>query len=108
LDLILTGRAVQAEEALAIGLANRVVAPGESRAAAEQLAAEIARFPWSTVLSDRRSAYDALGLSERDALAQEFQHGQGSLTTALAGAQQFVGGAGRHGSFGEGEAGQSS
>jgi enoyl-CoA hydratase len=100
LDLILTGRPVLAEEALAIGLANRVVGPGQARAAAEALAAEIARFPWSTVCSDRRSAYESLGASELDALAQEFQHGLGSMQTALDGATKFAGGAGRHGSFG--------
>jgi enoyl-CoA hydratase len=99
LDLILTGRPVFADEALAIGLANRVVAPGESRAAAEALAAEIAGFPWSTVCSDRRSVYDSFGHSERDALAQEFQHGLGSMQTALDGATKFAGGAGRHGTF---------
>ncbi len=99
LDLILTGRPVEAGEALAIGLANRVVEPGTARAEAEALAAQIAQFPWATVLSDRRSAYDSFGLSELDALAQEFRHGQGSLATALDGAQRFAGGAGRHGAF---------
>ena len=99
LDLILTGRPVDAAEALSIGLANRVVEPGQARAAAEALADEIAAFPWPTVLSDRRSTYDALGLTETDALAQEFRHGQGSLQTALNGAKQFTDGAGRHGSF---------
>ena len=99
LDLILTGRPVQAEEALAIGLANRVVPSGQARAAAEELAAEIAEFPWSTVLSDRRSTYDALGQNEHDALASEFQHGRAVLGTALDGAQRFAGGAGRHGTF---------
>ncbi|MCW2494242.1 crotonase/enoyl-CoA hydratase family protein [Jatrophihabitans sp.] len=100
LDLILTGRPVEATEALSIGLANRVVAPGSARAEAEALAAQIAGFPWATVLSDRRSTYDALGLSELAALAQEFRHGQGSLGTALDGASRFSGGEGRHGVFG--------
>jgi enoyl-CoA hydratase len=101
LDLILTGRAVGADEALAIGLANRVVAPGESRRAAEELAAEIARFPQACVRSDRRSLYDAAGLDELGALASEFGHGRTVLTEALRGAQRFSSGAGRHGSFGE-------
>ena len=99
LDLILTGRPVEAEEALAIGLANRVVGPGQARAAAEALAAQIAAFPWATVQSDRRSVYDAFGLSEFDALAQEFRRGQGSLLTAQEGAATFSAGAGRHGAF---------
>lgn len=98
LDLILTGRPVAADEALAIGLANRVVPPGESRAVAEALAAEIAAFPQSTVRSDRRSTYDALGLSDTDALAQEFAHGLTSLRAdGVAGAARFAGGEGRHG-----------
>ena len=101
LDLILTGRPVEADEALAIGLANRVVPTGGARQAAEALAAEIAQFPWATVLSDRRSAYDAFGQTELDALAQEFQHGRAVLETALEGAQRFSGGAGRHGTFDE-------
>jgi enoyl-CoA hydratase len=102
LDLILTGRPVVADEALAMGLANRVVAPGESRGAAEELAAQIAAFPQSTVRSDRRSVYDALGRSEREALAQEFAHGLGSLRAdGVAGAARFAGGAGRHGTYAE-------
>ena len=100
LDLILTGRSVDAEEALAIGLANRVVPRGQAREAAEQLAAQIAGFPWPTVLSDRRSTYDAFGHTELDALAQEFEHGRGVLESALEGAQRFSGGEGRHGTFG--------
>jgi enoyl-CoA hydratase len=98
LDLILTGRPVGAQEALAIGLANRVVAPGESRAAAEALAAEIARFPQACVRSDRRSVYDAFGLTERAALASEFAHGRAVLAEAASGAARFSSGAGRHGS----------
>lgn len=100
LDLILTGRAVDADEAYAIGLANRVVPPGASRDAAEELAAEIAAFPQATVRSDRRSTYDALGLPLRDALAQEFTHGLGSLQAeGVAGASRFSAGEGRHGEF---------
>jgi enoyl-CoA hydratase len=99
LDLILTGRPVGAEEALAIGLANRVVPPGAARGAAQQLAAEIARFPQACVRSDRRSVYDAFGLDERAALAAEFTHGSGVLTDAQAGAARFSSGAGRGGTF---------
>jgi enoyl-CoA hydratase len=99
LDLILTGRPVGAEEALAIGLANRVVPPGEARAAAQQLAAEIARFPQACVRSDRRAVYDASALDERGALAAEFAHGSSVLAEAQAGAARFSGGAGRGGTF---------
>src|SRR6516165_10710007 len=71
LDLVLTGRPVAADEALAIGLANRVVAPGTARAEAERLAAQIVAFPQAGLRSDRRSVYDAL--PDRDALAREFE-----------------------------------
>ena len=98
LDLILTGRPVGADEALAMGLANRVVPPGEARAAAEALAAEIARFPQACVRSDRRSVYDAFGLDERSAMASEFAHGHAVLNEAAAGAARFSSGAGRGGS----------
>jgi enoyl-CoA hydratase len=96
LDLILTGRPVAADEALAIGLVNRVVAPGTARADAEQLAAQIAAFPQAGVRSDRRSVYDAL--PDRDALAREFELG---LTTVRSGtdAARFVAGEGRGGTF---------
>ncbi|HEY2297362.1 MAG TPA: crotonase/enoyl-CoA hydratase family protein [Jatrophihabitans sp.] len=98
LDMILTGRAVDADEALAIGLATRVVAPGTARASAEALAAELAALPQGCLRSDRRSVYDVSGLDERAALQQEFAHGQAVLTGALEGAQRFADGAGRHGS----------
>src|SRR4051812_35568822 len=62
LDLILTGRPVDAHEAHAIGLANRVVGVGEARFAAEALAAELAKLPQTAMLGDRRSAYEAYGL----------------------------------------------
>jgi enoyl-CoA hydratase len=97
LDLILTGRPVAAEEALAIGLANRVVAPGEARAAAEALAAELAALPQACLRSDRRSVYDAFGADEQTALASEFAHGSAVMAEAVAGAARFVAGAGRHG-----------
>jgi enoyl-CoA hydratase len=100
LDLILTGRAVGAEEALAMGFANRVVPPGESRAAAEALAREIAAFPPACLRSDRRSVYENLGRPETDALASEFGHGMASLRAeGVAGAQRFASGEGRHGAF---------
>src|SRR5580704_10004157 len=97
LDLILTGRAVDANEALAIGLINRVVPPGEARAAAEQLAGELAALPQAALRADRTSAYLQFGMSLDAALAQELQLGSHALAEALAGAQRFAGGAGRHG-----------
>ena len=100
LDLILTGRPVAADEALAIGLANRVVPPGQARAAAEELAAQIAAFPQACVRSDRRSVYDAFGMDELAALSSEFAHGSAVLSEAAAGAARFASGEGRHGSFG--------
>jgi enoyl-CoA hydratase len=97
LDLILTGRAVDANEALAIGLVNRVVPAGQARAAAEQLAHELADLPQAALRADRTSAYQQFGMSLDDALANELALGSHALAEALAGAQRFSGGAGRHG-----------
>jgi len=97
LDLILTGRAVKADEALAIGLVNRVVPPGEARAAAERLAHELAALPQAALRADRTSAYQQFGMSLDAALANELQLGSHALAEALAGAQRFSSGAGRHG-----------
>ncbi|RAY11793.1 crotonase/enoyl-CoA hydratase family protein [Actinomadura craniellae] len=100
MDLILTGRPVDAAEALRIGLANRVVPAGQAVAAACELAADIARFPQTCLRQDRASALDQEGLDEQEALAAEFRHGQVSLAAdALDGAARFSAGAGRHGSF---------
>ncbi|MBI3270323.1 MAG: crotonase/enoyl-CoA hydratase family protein [Planctomycetes bacterium] len=100
LDLILTGRPVKADEALAIGLANRVVPRGTAREAAEALARDIARFPQGCLRADRRSAYEQFGLPLADALTNEFRHGSGILLSeSLAGARRFAEGAGRHGAF---------
>ena len=99
LDLILTGRPVDADEALAIGFANRVVPSGQARAAAESLAAELASFPQDCLRSDRASVYEALGAAGSGALAIEFGHGQGVLAGALEGAARFASGEGRHGAF---------
>src|SRR6202007_2407595 len=101
LDMVLTGRAVGAEEALAIGLANRVVADGESRAAAEELARELARFPQTCMREDRMSVLEQEGLSEGEAMAGEFQHGLRSLAEVQVGLERFRAGAGRHGAFDE-------
>jgi enoyl-CoA hydratase len=100
LDLILTGRPVGAEEALAIGLANRVVPDGRSRAEAEALAAEIARFPSLCMRTDRASAYAGWDGDLRRALEAEGIAGAAPLAEgARDGAARFVGGLGRTGSF---------
>ncbi|MDX2015131.1 MAG: crotonase/enoyl-CoA hydratase family protein [Myxococcaceae bacterium] len=100
MDLILTGRAVGAAEALAIGLANRVVRKGEVRAAAEALAHELAAFPQTCLRADRRSALAQWGLEESEALAQEFEGGLEALRAeGVVGAARFAQGAGRHGAF---------
>jgi enoyl-CoA hydratase len=101
MDMILTGRAVDSAEALAFGLANRVVPVGQALAAAQQLAAELAAFPQVCLRSDRASVLDQEGLAESAALASEFAHGRQALTSdAIPGATRFAEGAGRHGSFG--------
>ncbi|MBM9507068.1 crotonase/enoyl-CoA hydratase family protein [Actinacidiphila acididurans] len=105
MDLILTGRPVDAAEALAIGLVDRVVPRGTARAAAERLAAEIAAFPQTCVRHDRLSLLEQEGLDEAAALAVELAHGRVSLAEAAEGAARFASGAGRHGSFDEGPAG---
>jgi enoyl-CoA hydratase len=99
LDMILTGRAVGAEEALAIGLANRVVPRGTSRQAAEQLAREIAAFPQGCLRADRASCLGQWHLSLDDALAAEFAGGLDVLRGGepARGAARFTGGAGRGG-----------
>ena len=97
MDMILTGRPVDADEALAIGLANRVVPTGQSRQAAEELAAELARSPQGCLRADRLSALRQWGHPEIDAMGFEF----GSLARvageSIAGAKRFADGAGRHG-----------
>jgi enoyl-CoA hydratase len=99
LDLVLTGRSVDAAEALAIGLANRVVPAGEALAAAQALAAQLAAFPQICLRGDRASLLEQDGLDEAAALANEFRHGRTALAVdALSGAARFAAGEGRHGS----------
>lgn len=101
MDMILTGRPVGADEALSMGLANRVVKDGEARAAAEKLAAEIAEFPQLCLRADRLSAHEQFSMELPAALLNEYHHGKGVIDSGetLAGATRFAKGAGRHGSF---------
>jgi enoyl-CoA hydratase/carnithine racemase len=101
LDMILTGRPVDAREALAFGLANRVVPAGRAREEAETLARSIAAFPQRCVRSDRRSAWEGVGLSLSAAMANEFGLGKATVDSGESqeGARRFASGAGRHGQF---------
>lgn len=99
LDLILTGRPVDANEAMSMGLANRIVPHGEARKAAEKLAAQIAEFPQVCMQSDRLSAYEQWELPFEEAMHNEFKHGMETIQRgeALKGAARFSRGEGRHG-----------
>ncbi|CAJ1494080.1 crotonase/enoyl-CoA hydratase family protein [[Mycobacterium] kokjensenii] len=97
MDMILTGRPVDAAEAQAIGLANRVVPTGQARAAAEQLAGELAELPQGCLRADRLSALRQWGMSESQAMDQEFKSIEQVSHEALSGARRFSAGAGRHG-----------
>lgn len=100
MDLILTGRAVHADEALAIGLVNRVVPTGEALSAALTLAAQIAAFPQVCLRSDRASARGQWSLTEAEAISAELAHGiPALLAESVAGAARFAEGSGRGGSF---------
>lgn len=92
LDLILTGREVDAAEALAMGLVNRVVDDGTARAAAVELATSIADFPWACVVADRASLYDGLGRPEAAALAGEAGRGRDVILAPefAAGVERFT------------------
>jgi enoyl-CoA hydratase len=101
LDMILTGRPVSGEEALRMGLANRLVEKGEALAAAIQLAEEIAAFPQRCVRSDRMASYEQWSMTTAEALRNEFYRGKQVIDSGetAGGAARFVGGVGRHGSF---------
>ncbi len=100
MDLILTGRPVDAFEAHQMGLVNRVVEQGTARAAALQLAHSIASFPQACLQRDRASVLDQWSLPEDEALLQEVIRGSEVLETeSRAGAQRFSAGVGRHGDF---------
>jgi enoyl-CoA hydratase len=104
LDMILTGRPVSGEEALRMGLANRLVPRGTALGAAVALAKDLARFPQRCLRSDRLSSYEQWGLGLGAALLNETRRGAEVIQSGetLAGAQRFARGAGRHGSFDEG------
>lgn len=99
LDLILSGRAVSGQEALTMGLANRLTHPGEALTAALALAADLARFPQNCLRSDRLSAYEQWSLSWPEALRNEARHGLQTLHSgeSVEGARRFASGHGRHG-----------
>ena len=101
MDLILTGRPVEAAEAKAMGLVNRVVPHGQARSAAETLAKQIAAFPQACMRGDRRSAYEQWDLEFEKAIQNEFKHGMQTIESgeSFSGAAQFAAGKGRHGTF---------
>lgn len=98
-DLVLTGRPVPAREAHEIGLADRLVPPGQARTAAEELAAGLARFPQTCLRTDLASLRTQAGLTEPEAPAEEFAHAADAVAAAGEGAARFSAGAGRHGTF---------
>lgn len=100
MEIILTGRPVDAQEALSIGLCERIVPAGQARKAAEDLAEDIARFPQACVRADRNSVNRQYGLPIQEALRQEFDHGREALRNeGVPGASRFTGGKGRHGDY---------
>ncbi|MDW5443998.1 crotonase/enoyl-CoA hydratase family protein [Polaromonas sp. SM01] len=99
MDLILTGRKVEAAEALQMGLCNRVVPQGTAREAALVLARQLAAFPQKTMLADRQSAYTQWDLPLPQALQQEWVRGKDCIADGLQGAARFADGQGRHGKF---------
>ena len=99
MDLILTGRKVEAAEALAMGLANRIVPTGGALDAALALAEQLAGFPQATMNADRMSAYQQWDLPLHHALHQEWLRGKACIGEGLEGAGRFADGQGRHGSF---------
>lgn len=100
MEIILSGRKVEAEEAFRIGLCEKVTDPGNARAAAEEMAQNIARFPQAAVRADRRSVIESYGLPVREAMRREWANGLAAhYKEGAAGAGRFASGLGRHGDF---------
>jgi enoyl-CoA hydratase len=101
LDMILTGRGVSGDEALMMGLANRIVEPRQALSTAKALASDLAAFPQQCMRSDRISAYEGWSMSLEEALANECRHGIAMVRSAelIAGVERFRDGQGRHGKF---------
>jgi enoyl-CoA hydratase len=99
MDLILTGRKVEAAEALQMGLCNRVVPKGDAREAALALARQLTKFPQRTMLADRMNAYQQWDLPLPEALHLEWERSKHRIADGLEGATRFAGGEGRHGKF---------
>ena len=97
LDLILTGREIGADEAYAIGLANRVTPPGQALGVAIELAEEIARYPQACLRADRRSSYEQWSLPTDEALMHELRAGREVLRSPDLAVDRFIEGRGRHG-----------
>lgn len=101
LDMILTGRPVDAAEAKQMGLANRISAPGRALDEAVELAEQLIEFPQVCMRGDRLSSYEQYGLALGPAIENEWRHGMNSLPDVVAGAGRFASGLGRHGNFAE-------
>ena len=100
-DMILTGRGVDAEEALSFGLINRLVEDGQALSAAIELAEQVAAFPQHCLRNDRASMFEQWDLTETEAIANEIHRGLATINSGetLSGASAFLGGKGRHGEF---------
>jgi enoyl-CoA hydratase len=101
MDMILTGRGVSGDEAVQMGLVNRLTEKGDTLRAARELAAQIAAFPQRCMRSDRMSTYEAWTMPQTEAMVNEYRHGIDTVNSGETreGAARFAAGAGRHGTF---------